>query len=71
MTDNPKTIPLQQVALRLMAEIRQSRHMKATTYRKRFGDRLPKNFAAEVDQMEAEVEVIDTIVAAINDGKLF
>lgn len=71
MNDTPQPTPFDQVALRLLAEVRQSRNTKATTYRKRFGDRMPRNFEAEVAQMEAEVAAIDTITTAIKDGLIF
>lgn len=71
MTNTPRKVSLAQVALRLLAEVRQSRHTKASTYRKRFGDRMPKNFETEVAQMEDEVKAIDTITKAINAGEVF
>lgn len=71
MTETTRSVLLKQAAIRLLAEVRQSRHTKSTTYRKRFGDRMPKNFEAEVTQMEDEVTAIDEIVKAINDDKIF
>lgn len=70
-TQPAQSIFLQRTAIRLLAEVRQSRHTKATTYRKRFGDRMPKNFEAEVSQMEAEVEAIDILTKAIEAGEIF
>ena len=71
MSNSTTTTPLDQVALRMLAEVRQSRATKAATYRKRFADRMPRNFEAEVSQMEAEVEAIDAITQAIKAGTIF
>lgn len=64
-------IHLKQAALKVLAEVRASRALKAATYRKNFGDRMTKALEAETTEMENEVEALDTVIAAINDDKVF
>ncbi len=60
---------LKNAAIRVLAEQRESRSLKAGHMRRQFGERLSesKALSAEVEQMETEVEAIDAAIALIED----
>ena len=60
-------IEFKQAALRVLAEQRASRSLKAETFRKRFGTKLTKALAAEVEQLETEVKALDAVIAAVEN----
>ncbi len=52
--------------LRVLSAERASRELRTNHLRKNFGERLPKNMTAEVEQLELETVAIDTLFKALS-----
>ena len=61
---------MKNAAVRVLAEQRESRALKAGHMRRQFGERITKALTAEVEQMETEVEAIEATIALLEEQKL-